>query len=280
MGDTAATDSGLLIRPVTPTIGAEVLGVDLGDLSDENFATIREALTEHQVIFFRDQDISVEAHKAFGARFGTLDIHPNDPGLDGHPEVMIIHADKTSKRVAGEMWHSDVSCGEEPPMGSILRMFTVPESGGDTMFASMYGAYEALSERMKEMLEGLTAIHDGAPYYQSVNAMIGRDDTRKVYPKSEHPVVRTHPVSGRKCLYVNSMFTTQILGLPIPESDALLNFLFDHVKSPAFQCRFRWQQHSIAFWDNRCTQHYAVWDYSPNVRSGYRVTVRGERPQA
>jgi taurine dioxygenase len=274
-----APSSGVTIRPLTPTIGAEILGVDLEHLSDGQFEAVRDALARHQVIFFRDQDISIEAHKAFGARFGTLDIHPNDPGLDGHPEVMIIHADEKSKRVAGEMWHSDVSCADEPPMGSILRMFVMPESGGDTMFASMYAAYEALSARMKALLDGLDAIHDGGPYYRSVNAILGRDDGGRVYPRATHPVVRTHPVSGRKCLFVNSMFTTQILGLPAAESDAILGFLFDHVKNPQFQCRFRWERNSIAFWDNRCTQHYAVWDYFPHVRSGYRVTVRGERPQ-
>ena len=280
MSDPIAAASGILIRPLTPTIGAEVLGVDLADLTDAEFALIQQALTEHQVIFFRDQDISVDALKAFGARFGTLDVHPNDPGLEGHPEVMMIHADEKSKRVAGEMWHSDVSCSNEPPMGSILRMFQVPESGGDTLFASMYAAYEALSERMKVMLDGLTAMHDGGPYYRAVNQIIGRDDGGRSYPTAVHPVVHTHPASGRKCLYVNSMFTTQILGVPVAESDALLAFLFDHVKNPQFQCRFRWEQHSVAFWDNRCSQHYAVWDYFPHVRSGYRVTVRGEQPLA
>jgi taurine dioxygenase len=266
------------VRPVTPTIGAEVLGVDLGDLDDPTFAVIRDALVRHQVIFFRDQDISVEAHKAFGARFGELDVHPNDPGLEGHPEVMIIHADEKSKRVAGEMWHSDVSCVAEPPMGSILRMFEVPTHGGDTLFASMYAAYDALSDRMKGYLDGMTAIHEGAPYYREVNRIIGRDDRGKVYPVAEHPVVRTHPLSGRKALYVNSMFTTQLVGVSSEESDAVLGFLFRHVMDPAFQCRFQWRKNSIAFWDNRCTQHYAVWDYFPNVRSGYRVTVRGEKP--
>ncbi len=279
MIDSETRASGLTIRAVTPTIGAEILGVDLEDLSDTQFEAIRAALTRHQVVFFRDQDISVEAHKAFGARFGTLDIHPNDPGLQGHPEVMIIHADEKSKRVAGEMWHSDVSCAEEPPMGSILRMFVVPGSGGDTMFASMYAAYDALSQPLKAMLDRLDAVHDGAPYYRGVNAILGREDGGRTYPRATHPVVRTHPVSARKCLYVNSMFTTRIVGLPAAESDAILDFLFDHVKNPQFQCRFHWERNSIAFWDNRCTQHYAVWDYFPQVRSGYRVTVRGERPQ-
>jgi taurine dioxygenase len=268
----------ITVEPVTPTIGAEVHGVDLGTLDDAQFRVIHNALIRHQVLFFRDQDISVEAHKAFGARFGALAVHPNDPGLEGHPEVMIIHADETSKRVAGEMWHTDVSCAAEPPMGSILRMFVVPPEGGDTLFASMYAAYDALSSRMKAYLEGVSAIHEGAPYYREVNRIIGRDDRGKVYPVAEHPVVRTHPVSGRRALYVNSMFTTQLVGVSRAESDAVLRFLFDHVQNPAFQCRFRWRPNSIAFWDNRCTQHYAVWDYYPHVRSGYRVTVRGEKP--
>ena len=229
------------------------------------------------MLFFRGQDISIETHKAFGRRFGELDIHPNDPGLEGHPEVMVIHSDEHSKRVAGEMWHSDVSCSTEPPMGSILRMFVVPESGGDTLFASMYAAYDALSDRMKSYLGGLTAIHDGGPYYRDANQTIGRDDRGREYPMAEHPVVRTHPVTGRRCLFVNSMFTTRIVGVPKGESDAMLAFLFRHVQNPLFQCRFHWKENSIAFWDNRCAQHFAVWDYFPSVRSGYRVTIRGEQ---
>ena len=191
---------------------------------------------------------------------------------------MVIHADEQSKRVAGEMWHSDVSCRSEPPLGSILRMFIVPESGGDTLFANMYAAYEALSDRMKAHVDGLSAIHEGAPYYNDVNRIIGRDDGGRTYPRAEHPIVRTHPVTGRRCLFVNSMFTTRIVGLPKPESDALLRYLFEHLKSPLFQCRFRWEAHSVAFWDNRCTQHFAVWDYYPHVRAGYRVTVKGGVP--
>jgi taurine dioxygenase len=218
----------------------------------------------------------VEAQKALGAHFGELVAHPNDPGLEGHPEVMIIHADESSKRVAGESWHSDVSCDPEPPMGSILRIFTLPEVGGDTLFANMYAAFEALSEPMRSFLEGMTASHDGAPYYRSVNARIGRDDGGRSYPCAEHPVVRTHPVSGRKALFVNRMFTTHIAGLSKGESDALLTFLFQHIERPEFQCRFRWQKNSIAFWDNRCVQHQAIWDYWPAERKGHRVTISAE----
>jgi taurine dioxygenase len=271
--------NGFTVRPLTPVIGGEVEGVDLTVPPDAaTFAKLSNALTEHQVLFFRDQDIPVESQMALGSMFGALVAHPNDPGLEGHPEVMLIHADETSKRVAGESWHSDVSCEAEPPMGSILRIHTLPDIGGDTLFASMYAAYEALSEPMKRFLDGLTAVHDGAPYYRSVNARIGRDDGGRSYPKAEHPVVRTHPVSGRKSLFVNSMFTTQIVGLAAAESDALLGFLFEHVAQPRFQCRFRWGKNSMAFWDNRCVQHQAIWDYWPQMRSGYRVTIKGERP--
>ena len=272
------TRTTLIVRPLTPVIGAEVTGVDLNELDDQDFGAIREAFLACGVVFFRDQDISIETQKAFGARFGELVVHPNDPGVDGHPEVMIIHADEGSVRVAGEMWHSDVSCDPLPPMGSILRLHTVPETGGDTLFASMYAAYEALSDRMKAHLDGLAAIHDGGPYYREVNRLIGRDDGGRQYPSAEHPVIRTHPETGRKALFVNRMFTQRIVDLPAAESDAILEFLFAHVERPDFQCRFRWRRNSIAFWDNRCTQHHAIWDYWPETRSGYRVTIRGDRP--
>ena len=267
------------VRPVTPVIGAEIEGLDLDEPLDE--VTMREielALARHQVIFFRNQEISVERQKALGRWFGELVAHPNDPGLEGHPEVMVIHADRSSKRVAGERWHSDVSCSEEPPFGSILRLFRVPEYGGDTLFASMYAAYDALSEPMKRFLQALTAIHDGAPYYLEVNRILGRDDGGREYPRAEHPVVRSHPATGRRAIFVNELFTTRIVGLPRAESDAILSFLFQHVRRGEFQCRFRWEPHSIAFWDNRWTQHLAIWDYWPRTRSGYRVTIKGERP--
>jgi taurine dioxygenase len=276
--DHSMTQTTLAIKPVTPVLGAEVTGIDLDAVTDDDLRSVRNALIEHQVIFFRDQDISVEAQKRLGAWFGELVAHPNDPGLGAHPEVMIIHADESSKRVAGESWHSDVSCDPEPPMGSILRIHTLPDTGGDTLFASMYAAYEALSEPMQHFLSGLTAVHDGAPYYHSVNARTSRDDSGRSYPRAEHPVVRTHPVSGRKALFVNEMFTTEIAGLRRAESHALLRFLFEHIRNPMFQCRFRWAENSIAFWDNRCVQHQAIWDYWPQTRSGYRVTIKGDRP--
>ncbi|MDH3734175.1 MAG: TauD/TfdA family dioxygenase [Gemmatimonadota bacterium] len=272
------SESRIQISPVTPVVGAEIGGVDLSELDDATYSSLHEAFLDHGVLFFRDQDISIEAQKALGARFGELLAHPNDPGAEGHPEVMVIHADESSKRVAGELWHSDVSCDPVPPMGSILRLHTVPDIGGDTLFASMYAAYDALSERMKALLDGLTAVHDGGPYYREVNRIIGRDDAGRSYPSAVHPVIRIHPGTGRKALFVNRMFTQQILGLPARESDGVLALLFDHIQRPDFQCRFRWRKDSIAFWDNRCTQHHAIWDYWPETRSGYRVTIRGEPP--
>jgi len=269
----------ITVKPVTPRIGAEIGNVDLSQpLGNRTFQEIHDALMRHQVIFFRDQKMSLEQHKELGRMFGELHIHPGSPGPEGHPEILIIHADEKSKRVAGDLWHSDVSCDEEPPMGSILHIHTVPECGGDTLFASMYAAYEALSEPMKAFLAPLTAIHEGEHVYRGRYSHQGVDDAGKVYPKAEHPVVRTHPVTGRKALYVNSGFTTRIPQLSKLESDAVLRMLYEHCASPLFQCRFRWEKNSVAFWDNRCVQHYAMWDYYPQVRSGYRVTIKGERP--
>ena len=273
--------TSLDIRQLTPTIGAEVLGIDLGaDLTQESYAAVRSALLDHQVIFFRDQDISIEAHKALGRRFGTLHVHPQ--GLKGdmaeHPDVLVIHADAGTKKIAGDRWHSDVSCDPEPPMASILRLHTVPENGGDTLFVSMYAAYDALSAPMKRYLEGLTATHDGAPQYLERAAVDGFDVAGKTFPRASHPVVRTHPETGRKALFVNPVFTQRIDGIPAEESKAVLEFLYRHATEPRFQCRFRWRPHSIAFWDNRCTMHHAMWDYFPGVRSGYRVTIQGDRP--
>ena len=204
-------------------------------------------------------------------------LHPAWPRLvEGHPEIMEIYADDKSRRVAGEDWHSDVSCDPEPPLGTILHMHEVPPVGGDTLFASMYAAWEALSAPMQRFLEGMSAIHDGEYVYRG--RYEGAIEEGKVYPKSEHPVVCTHPVSGRKALFVNRTFTTRIVQLARHESDALLGMLLEHLERPEFQCRFQWRPGSVAFWDNRCVQHHAMWDYYPNRRRGLRVTIKGERP--
>ena len=262
------------VRPVTRRIGAEIFGADLGKpLGNRQVEEIHDALIRHSVIFFRDQIMSHDAHKAFGRHFGPLAIHSGVPGLAGHPEIVAIHADGDSKFVAGESWHSDLTADAEPPLGSILYLPTVPEVGGDTLFASMYAAYDALSDRMKAYLEGLTAEHDADHVYRPLFPDIDRK-----YPRSVHPIVRTHPVSGRKLIFVNPSYTTQIVGVSKDESAAILGYLYKHCGDPDFQCRFRWRANSVAFWDNRCTWHQAIWDYFPDTRSGYRVTVAGDKP--
>ncbi len=265
--------------PLSPHLGAEIAGIDLSrPLTNRQVDDLHGALATHQVLFFRDQSLDYDSAKALGRHFGELHIHPNTPGPAGHPEILPIHADANSKRVAGERWHSDVSCDAEPPLGSILYLHTVPPVGGDTLFASQYAAYDALSPRMQAYLDGLTAFHDGGPNYRATNAKIGVAETGKVYPSATHPVVRTHPVTGRKALYVNGTFTQRINGLPEDEASALLTFLCAHATKPDFQVRFRWRPNSVAFWDNRAVQHLAVWDYFPQVRSGFRVTIKGDRP--
>ena len=267
----------ITVDKLTPIIGAEIGGVDLSAPSNRQLDEIHRALAENQVIFFRDQELTPEQHLDFGRHFGPLHLHPAAPHAPGHPELMIIHADKDSPRANGENWHTDVSCDELPPLGSILYIKTCPPRGGDTLFASMYAAYEALSERMQTYLEGLSALHDGEPVYRGLYANYGVAD-KPSYPHAEHPVVRTHPVTGRKALYVNRGFTRRILGIPRDESEGVLRYLYEHMENPLFQCRFRWRANSVAFWDNRCVQHHAMWDYWPHTRSGFRVTVRGERP--
>ena len=268
----------ITVDKLTPIIGAEIGGVDLGQpLGNQVFDEISRALAENLVIFFRDQTLTPQQHLAFGRLFGDLHVHPAAPHEDGEPALMKIYADRTSPRANGEGWHSDVSCDDLPPMGSILYIKQCPPRGGDTLFASMYAAYEALSDRMKAYLDGLTAIHDGEQVYRGTYANFGVGD-KPSYPRAEHPVIRTHPVTGRKALFVNRGFTTRLVGLPADESDAILRYLYDHAENPLFQCRFRWTENTVAFWDNRCTQHRAMWDYWPHTRSGNRVTVRGDRP--
>jgi|APSaa5957512535_1039671.scaffolds.fasta_scaffold37862_2 taurine dioxygenase len=279
MGKAEMTLSNIRVQPLTAAIGAEIEGVNLAEpLSDATFEALHDALMTHQAIFFRDQDMTLDQHKDLGRRFGDLHVHPAAPGPEGHPEILIVKADENSKHVAGEFWHSDVSCDVEPPMGSILHIHTAPEVGGDTLFASMYAAYEGLSDRMQHFLDGLTALHRSEHVHKGRYGTKDnlRDDD---YPEAVHPVVRTHPVTGRKGLYVNATFTTRILELKREESHDILHLLYNHIaRGVHFQCRYRWEKNSVAFWDNRCTQHHAAWDYFPNVRHGYRVTIQGDKP--
>jgi taurine dioxygenase len=273
------TTGSLRLEKLSPHLGAEVGGIDLtGVPTNRQAQDLQAALSDRQVLFFRNQRLTHDSAKALGRVFGELHIHPNTPGPDGHPEVLPIHADATSKRVAGERWHSDVSCDPEPPLASILYLHTVPPVGGDTLFASQTAAYDALSPRMRAYLDGLTALHDGGPSYRDANAKQGISDTGRVYPSAVHPVVRTDKATGRKSLFVNRGFTIRINELPDDEGRAVLDFLFAHTTRPDFQVRFRWQPHSVALWDNRIVQHLAIWDYFPQVRSGFRVTIKGDRP--
>tara|TARA_R110000868_G_scaffold265011_4_gene523784 strand:+ start:24376 stop:25242 length:867 start_codon:yes stop_codon:yes gene_type:complete len=260
--------------PYGPMLGAEILDIDLtSPLSSESEAELKQAFLEYQVLFFRDQKISFDDHARIAGLFGPLGTHVGKKTISkptDHPAVRRFHADETSKKVSGDVWHSDQSCAAVPPMASMLYIHTVPPmSGGDTMFASMYAAYDALSPRMKTYLEGLTAIHDGVPIFGEGT------------PATEHPIVVTHPETGRKLLFVNVAFTTRVVGLSEVESKHLLAFLFEHCAMPEWQIRFRWQPHSIAFWDNRCAHHRAIFDYWPHVRSGYRVQIEGtDKPRA
>ncbi len=264
----------IIVTPCTPHVGAEIGGVDLTKpLSDSQRAQVHDAFLKHGVVFFREQDIGFEDQMRLAGYFGHVHIHVGGEGTASKPApgfaaIRAQHFDKNSKRISGEVWHSDQSCADIPPDGSILiQKILPPDGGGDTLFASAYAAYEALSPAMKAFLETLTAEHDGAKLFDKAGTT--------VYPKAVHPVVTTHPETGRKLLFVNAGFTTRVVELARDESDALLKHLFDHIAKPHWQMRFRWRPNSIAFWDNRCTQHFAIWDYWPNVRSGYRVQFEG-----
>lgn len=268
----------ITVDKLTPAIGAQIGGVDLSlPIAPDVFSEIERAFAENLVIFFRDQQLTPEAHIEFGRRFGELHIHPAAPSVEGHPELMIIAADEHSSRANGEGWHSDVSCDAEPPLGSMLYIRECPPLGGDTLFANMYAAYDALSDDMKAYLAGKRAVHDGEHVYRGLYADLGVADRPK-YPRSLHPVVRAHPVTGRKALFVNAGFTTGLVGVAPDESAAMLGMLFAHLAHPSFQCRFRWTPGAIAFWDNRCAQHHAIWDYWPARRYGNRVTIKGDVP--
>ncbi len=266
----------LHVQPLTPHLGAEVRGVNLGALDQVRQQEIHHAFLRYGVLVFRDQDIDREQHKSFGRQFGTLHVHPSVRylGARGDPEIFMIRTTPDSAYTNGEAWHSDVSCEPVPPMASILCVRELPgTSGGDTLFANMYEAYTALSAPLRALLENLTAIHDGrkdlAAYNYSLKA-------GQIYPAAEHPVVVRHPETGRKLLFVNSSFTSHIPQLRRGESDALLEMLYRHIETGTrFHCRVRWTPGTVTLWDNRCTQHHAIWDYYPNTRVAERVTVAG-----
>ena len=268
----------LSVNPLTATIGAEIGGVQLADdLSDETIAEIRALLLEHKVIFFREQqDLTAERHIGFGRRFGEVEIHPLTPKDQEHPELFRIPTG--GGRRGPDEWHSDVTWRPEPSMGSILAMRTLPPIGGDTLWADMGGAFDALDESLKEQLRGMTAIHDFTHSFGRGQTDDVKAKMRAANPSVEHPVVRTHPETGRETLYVNVAFTERLVGMDDDASRDLLRRLYRSAWSPDVQVRFKWTADSVAFWDNRATQHYAVNDYLPAKRVVERVTVVGDKP--
>ncbi len=270
----------ITIQPATPVIGADVRGVDLsGPLDAETVRTLRAALNRHMVLFFRDQRLlSVDEHIRFGRYFGEIDLPLFRNPASERPEVLVL--DQVAPKGQGaDSWHTDLTYMESPPMGSILQARLLPEIGGDTCFASMAAAYEALSPAMQSFLEGLTATHSLAQMVERTAHVAGRTlrDSVANWPPMSHPVIRVHPETGRRLLFVNINWTTGIDGLTHDESQALLRFLFDHVKQPEFQVRLHWHLGDVAFWDNRAVQHYAVSNYTSR-RVMQRVTITGDKP--
>ncbi len=265
------------VVPLSPTIGAEISGVDLScPLDDAVHAELHRALLEWKVVFFRDQWIAGEQHRDFARRWGELEVHPFLPAGDV-PEI--ARFDRGTENQGYEnIWHSDVSWREIPSMGSVLRALQVPPVGGDTLWADMGAAYDGLPYELKGEIDGLTAVHDWGHSFGRAMAPDKVASMREQFPPVEHPVVRTHPETGRKTLYVNEIFVSHIVGLASDESDALLDRLCRQARVPEYQCRFRWTAGSLAFWDNRATQHYAVSDYAPQRRVMERATIIGDRP--
>jgi taurine dioxygenase len=267
------------IARVAGALGAEITDVDLRELDDASFARIAAAFAEHEVIFFRDQQLTPEQHKAFGRRFGTLNIHPYVRGMAGHPEIMEIIKEPADKANFGGGWHSDMSFLETPSIGSILHAIELPAYGGDTLFASMTAAYDALSPGLKRTLETLSAVHSANREYSAQGQSALKRSSMQVSEAEGlagefvHPVVKVHPVTGRKALYVNPAFTLKFEGWSTRESKPLLDYLFTHARYEAFTCRFRWTPGAVAMWDNRSVWHFALNDYPGQRRHMRRVTV-------
>jgi taurine dioxygenase len=278
-------NSRIGVHPVAGMIGAEIDRVDLSeDLDDATIADIRQALNDHCVIFFRGQKLDAEQHKAFARRFGELFIHPNYRGMQADNEIVMITREPGDQHIVGEDWHTDTTMVVEPPMGAILYAIETPPYGGDTCFASQYAAYDTLSEGMKRTLAGLRAVHTdrlvagpqaGRNRFRSTKV---REDDAWHETVNTHPVVRTHPETGRKCLFVNAAYTVGFEGMTEAESRPLLDYLLEHGHRPEFTCRFRWEPGSIAFWDNRSTKHIALHDAGPYRRLMRRVQICGDKP--
>ena len=273
---------GFELYHLSPVIGTEVLGINIDDNLDEAVITyLSDLLVQRKVLFFRDQDISPQQHVNFANRFGDLEVHPFTKNSDQFPEIIHLNNDREHPP-AINVWHSDVTWRNEPSLGSILRARQVPEVGGDTLFANMEAAYNLLDSDTKTQIDDLIAIHDNEAFLRAMKNN-GADEAeiekkRQEFPPTTHPVVRTHPVSGNKSIYVNKVFTRTIKDMPANDADILLNKLYLTASNPDVQCRFRWRANSFAFWDNRAAQHFAAADYWPEVRRMERVTIVGDRP--
>jgi taurine dioxygenase len=274
----------LTITPISSALGAQISGVDLSrDLTAEQRNAIEQALLKHQVLFFREQPITPQQQARFAAHFGDLHVHPIYPNVAEQPEIMVLDTALTDVR-DNAIWHTDVTFLPTPAMGAVLSAKQLPAFGGDTLWASGIAAFEALSKPLQTLLDGLTATHDftrsfPVERFGSTPEDLARwEATRRKNPPLSHPVIRTHPVSGRKALFVNDGFTTRINELEPAESEAILKLLFAHATRPEFTLRWRWQENDVAMWDNRVTQHYAVDDYRPQRRVMHRATILGDVP--
>jgi taurine dioxygenase len=291
---TTATPVTLDIEPLSGTIGAVIHHLDLHeDLSPDTVAAVRQALLDYKVVFFPGQHLSAAEHKQFATYFGEItNAHPVVPGVGDHKEVFEIDYSKIREMLAagkddseygdGDKWHTDVTFVKTPPLGSILNAIVIPEAGGDTLWADTQAAYEGLSQPFKDLVDGLTAVHDGSRRFGKILDYVGEGEWdgekfTELVP-AEHPVVRTHPETGRRNLFVNPGFTVKIKGLSSKESDTLLRFLYHHMATPEYVVRYRWNEGDLGFWDNRTTMHYAIGDYGANHRVIQRVTIRGDQP--
>ena len=265
------------VEPVTGTIGAEVTNVDLREVDDETLAELQQAWLDHKVLFFRDQELTQAQHVAYGRRFGELEIHPFTDNVAEHPEIIVLQS-TPDRFQAAETWHSDVTFRECPPLGSILYGRIIPPYGGDTCWANMELAYELLDDDLKAEIDGLYAVHSYVKAFGRGMSDEQQAEVREKYPDQKHPLVRTHPVTGRKSLFMARNFMLTIDGMTPDESRALRYRLYEQSTIPEIQVRFRWRPNSIAQWDNRCTQHYAVPDHGGQTRRVERVTLVGDRP--
>ena len=272
------------IQLLSEHIGAEISGIQLDNLNEDAVAEIKEAWLEHKVLVFRDQEISTEAHIAFGKNFGDLEIHPFADNLEDHPEIIVLEAGGDSPRQnynAAQDWHIDVSFREKPPMGSILRGKVIPEKGGDTRFSNAAAAYENLDPEIKARVDELSAVNDYTKMFgpsTRFNSEESHEENIKEYPPVLHPVIRTHPETGKRSIFTNNFFTSHIEGVDGEESDYLLGKLAEAIRDPSIQFRVQWEPETFVMWDNRCVHHVATDDFLPLYRRMERVTISGDRP--